>query len=345
MITSNNYTAVRLLLASLVLFSHSFALVGVEEPTIMGRSLGNLAVHGFFAISGYLITGSFLNSASLWEFASKRALRIIPALVVGYTFSKWAGHAHGNFVNNPIPYIFNGSIWTLSWEVLMYAGVGIGGMCALLNRNTIGALLVTSLLLLFTFHLDGPSDTTNVIAPLAILFLAGAFLHLSKDMFDGRKAGVMACITLFLLFFPPTARFIFDGIELIPFVWGPSGASSALVRHLIYLIALPFAVIFVCQHFPWSKKINQDYSYGVYIFAWPIQQIVMWHCTQNEIDLPPLGLFAVSGLLTFALAVASWHLIEKPSMDARKKLATWKRKILNATEAPQQSKAVLLPPE
>ena len=46
--TENNFNFLRILFASLVVFSHAYALLGFEEPVIFNRSLGNLSVHGFF---------------------------------------------------------------------------------------------------------------------------------------------------------------------------------------------------------------------------------------------------------------------------------------------------------
>jgi hypothetical protein len=73
-------------------------------------------VDSFFVISGYLVTGSYLTSKSPSRFAVKRLLRLVPALVIAYPFSLWLGDINGHFVSNPIPYIVNGSLWTLTWE-------------------------------------------------------------------------------------------------------------------------------------------------------------------------------------------------------------------------------------
>ena len=86
---NNNFDLLRLALAILVIFSHSYQLVtGGEtaEPlhaaTRGQLSSGLLAVGWFFAISGYLITQSWENSRTLWSYLKKRVYRIYPGFIV-----------------------------------------------------------------------------------------------------------------------------------------------------------------------------------------------------------------------------------------------------------------------
>ncbi len=81
----NAYTALRLVLALMVVVGHSYELGGNgEDPLqrVSGTTLGELAVNGFFALSGFLVTRSALNSSSMYSYAAKRALRILPGLWV-----------------------------------------------------------------------------------------------------------------------------------------------------------------------------------------------------------------------------------------------------------------------
>lgn len=99
----NNFNFLRLLFASMVVFSHAYALLGHEEPTLWGRSLGNLAVHGFFAISGYLICQSYVRVPHFFSFAVNRFLRIAPALVVALLFTSEIAARCDAFKTNPVP--------------------------------------------------------------------------------------------------------------------------------------------------------------------------------------------------------------------------------------------------
>ena len=84
----NNLDFVRLSLAVLVIFSHSFPLGNRTEhlePVVRlthGQSTaGVIAVDAFFIISGFLITNSFLRSRSVWDYFRKRIARIYPGFL------------------------------------------------------------------------------------------------------------------------------------------------------------------------------------------------------------------------------------------------------------------------
>lgn len=80
---NNSFDLIRHLAALMVLVSHHYVLAGMNEPVIQGyNSLGGVAVLCFFAISGLLITLSYLNAASLQDYLVKRVARIFPALIV-----------------------------------------------------------------------------------------------------------------------------------------------------------------------------------------------------------------------------------------------------------------------
>jgi peptidoglycan/LPS O-acetylase OafA/YrhL len=83
---SNSFDFLRVSAALLVLYSHSFSLVGLPEPASMaGQSYGSLAVALFFAINGYLVCQSWVHDPSPLRFVVRRALRILP----GWGSLKW----------------------------------------------------------------------------------------------------------------------------------------------------------------------------------------------------------------------------------------------------------------
>jgi peptidoglycan/LPS O-acetylase OafA/YrhL len=67
------------------------------------------------------------------------------------------------------------------------------------------------------------------------------------------------------------------------------------------------------------RKFNElgDYSYGIYIFAYPLQQLFVHRLPR----ISPLDLFAVVVPTVLTAAVASWHLLERPGLARRWALA------------------------
>ena len=168
----NNFDVLRLVAASLVLFSHSYALTGNAEPfaEVSGWTFGEVGVVMFFAMSGFLIAKSWGDLPQLVPFTVKRALRILPALVVavsvtvfvigplfttlplGSYFSDpvtWLylvrasllitffGTLPGVFEDNPYPDAVNGSLWTLPVEACCYALAAALGTLGLLRRSVL----------------------------------------------------------------------------------------------------------------------------------------------------------------------------------------------------------------
>ena len=77
---NNNFNLIRMIAALMVLYSHSYALIGIREPTLFDIVIGTLAIHSFFFISGYLITQSLLKN-NIFDYFIRRFLRIYPGLI------------------------------------------------------------------------------------------------------------------------------------------------------------------------------------------------------------------------------------------------------------------------
>ena len=156
----NNFGVLRLVFAALVIISHSPELVdGNRSRELLTRlfgtlSFGEVAVDGFFLVSGYLITKSFAERPDWYSYVTKRVLRIFP----GYTIAFWvciiiiaplAGHSGSSFRNfshnllrnitlsqPDIPDVFNGmpfpalngAMWTIPYEFRCYLAVLVGGL-------------------------------------------------------------------------------------------------------------------------------------------------------------------------------------------------------------------------
>lgn len=331
-VRENNFDFLRFAAALLVLFSHCYPLTGRtgEEPfaRFTGYATGGeLAVAIFFVMSGYLIASSYQNSDSLIAYTAKRAARILPALqavvlltvfLLGPVFTTlapaeyfsaagtWAYLLNAAFINRfTLPGVFadlpyrdavNGSLWTLPFEVLMYIGIVLIGWMHGFNRRFIG-LVVLSLAALFFLlpTLLGEKFTASirlqelyVLAKLGTFFFSGTLIFLLRQQVPWR-----ADLAIVLAIAVCTSAGTDWGIYVI-------------------FIALPYLVLYVAQMNlgPLSGFGKYgDFSYGLYIFAFPVQQIV--------ISLSPPGVsigtvFVASTIPTLLCAILSWHLVESP---------------------------------
>ena len=338
----NNFDFMRFVAATLVVYSHSFPLQGNYGKEIFARwsgsqfSGGELGVAIFFAMSGYLVTASQRNSANVLQFLSKRALRILPALAVVVlltvfvlgplltTLSPSAYFRHpstreylwnsvlwvhftlpGVFADVPYPDSVNGSLWTLPIEASMYLAVAALGFAGLLKRSWLPAGLVALVAMFAYIQSHGSLQQVNLwkigqlkeCIKFGIYFFAGATLYL----FD-RNIPWRAWIAIALL------------IGWIAAVGTPLGVYfmfAALPYCTLYIARASFAPIADFGRYG-------DFSYGIYIYAFPIQQTLVQLVGAAHIS--PLQLFFAALALSLACAFLSWHLVEKPALQLKRKL-------------------------
>ncbi|MBD7995407.1 acyltransferase [Arthrobacter sp. Sa2CUA1] len=326
---SNSLNAIRLVLASLVVVSHSWVIGRVgDEPSLGGRPLGAWAVLGFFGISGYLITRSRFNGQSAARFLRARFLRIYPGflaalLMVAFVFAPLSVvlGSEGSLefsdslmyvVRNLLLYppflsqtsigttlaegeIWNGALWSLFWEACCYLGVGVLGTAALRARSSALLLLIflgsTAAALAAHMGLVPPSELTLAPALMAA-FSGGALMYI-----HARRIRVVPAVSI-------SAAVL---------------ALSVVTNTATVLAPLPFAVlIFVLGSVLPLRRVGakRDLSYGIYIYGVPVQNLF-------EVALPDLSL-PVYLFVTFAcvipLALASFTWIEAPAMRLKQKV-------------------------
>lgn len=299
----NNFHLLRYILAALVIYSHSFGLLGLPETGIFRYGFGTLAVKCFFALSGYLITLSCLRSANLYGFMLNRTLRIAPALIVALIFSHFIGLYFNSFIGNPVEYIINGPVWTLSWEVLCYVLCGFLWWFGALNKNALTAIVVAAWGLYFL--IPGSNEASAIVTPMVLLFFTGSVIALNEQQFNLRISGAVCFVLLVILSVDGKQLLGTWFFEKIPFLYGP---NISVIDHytLLFLFSLPFALIWLALYVKPILNLRNDYSYGLYIYAWPIQQSIIALFSPS-----PLILFVSSLVVTQLLAMASWHLLEK----------------------------------
>lgn len=332
----NNFNLVRLIAAALVLYSHSYPIFlgsGNPDPLkrLTGMTFGSLAVDIFFVTSGFLIAGSYFSRQHLGSFIWARFLRIFPALwvallltvlLIGLSISnseffKFFLHPEtaeyllqnalllfglqwdlpGAFANNPYPLAVNGSLWTLPWELKMYILLAFLALsCSLLGRymkrlTAKGVIpTITLLAMLVSIFNDTFAFAEGRGLHLFCMFFLGSSLYLHRDKIDFKLSVFAGSVVVLIL-----------------------GVFFESLFYIFYLITLPYIVLYLA-YVPGGliRRFNSfgDYSYGVYIYAFPVQQAFVW-------AYPDLGfgLLTVSSfLVTLVFALFSWHLVEKPAL-------------------------------
>jgi len=336
----NNFTLIRLIAAYAVLFAHSYGLAlgrpGQDAVTRWvkmwwGQSLGELAVTVFFVVSGFLVGGSYLHRNNALTFVEARVLRIFPALflavllsvfVVGWyatTMDKidylrspviWDYVRHnlwllggvkyqlpGVFEGNPRTSAVNGSLWTLPLELRMYIMVLILGVVGILKRQHLFNFLAVALVLVFL----AKEKSWLTLPPLyskhlylVVAYIVGMFLYVNRKHIPLNVVVLTTVVTVMLVFHDTS-------------LWMP-----------VKIMGLGYVLLFIALH-PAVRLPNLDrwgdISYGVYVFAFPIQQLIVKDVTRS-----PLEVLLYSTLVVVPLSMMSWHFVEKPALRLKGKL-------------------------
>jgi len=329
----NNFDLWRFLAASLVIFSHSYPLSGNNEKEplylLTGEiTFGMLSVSIFFIISGYLIAMSWIKNPNIVSYSWKRILRIYPGLIVSILFSTFfigvfvsslgvleylkninitdllIGIATLHQIN--LPGVFNqnvysigvnGSLWTLKWEAIMYIGTAIFGILGILRKKWPVLIFILAGIISYEFgiqYLNGIIDIGRILNNPAIyymiFYLIGMGYCVYGNIITYRKELFIFAFILWILSFN-TEFFKITSYISIPYI-------------IFYLAFIPENHI--------KKLIEKgDFSYGLYIYAFPIQQTFV-HIFQNNIS--PLKLFIFSFPVTLIIAFLSWNFIEKKAL-------------------------------
>jgi peptidoglycan/LPS O-acetylase OafA/YrhL len=336
----NNFDVLRLLGATLVLASHSFVVTGAAEPRIGHWPLGTFGVEIFFAISGFLIAMSWLRRPSLRGFAVRRALRILPALAVTVVLCAFlvgplvtdlspsayltdaatpayildnlvsiatGGFGHqialylpGVFTSHP-DHVVNVSLWTLPIEVRAYGIVAALGLIGLLTRTIVPVAVAFFLLSIAPV---GVVDLPLIGAPLD--FLRGA---------DGLAAHLTAMFFVSAAFYRYRDRVPLRlDLALATLLVAVLSLRTPIERPVL-LIAIPYLVLCAAYLSPAGlQRLTRpgDVSYGIYLFAFPLQQLVyeLWGGSGPS----PLTLALIVFPLAYLLALASWHGVERRAL-------------------------------
>jgi peptidoglycan/LPS O-acetylase OafA/YrhL len=343
----NNFDLIRFVAATMVIVAHAYPLTYGHDKTELLHLLtqqqmtfGTLGVAVFFVISGFLIYQSYDHSPNVFVYAKARILRIFPALItvlllmvfglgvaltelsVGDYFSQSSTFKYllGVFLfpiyyelprvfeANPWPVTVNGSLWTIPYEFICYILVAIAGLSRILRWRVILLILLLGLFLFRWLLFDDSPEMLGTLnrwfygvgmaklLELGSYFLAGMVLYAYREKIIINH--YLALISVIIL----VVTSIFGGLQ----AWFLL-AGSYLIMYLAFLPSL--------RYHNFAKY--GDFSYGIYIYAFPVQQTLIhfsqaqWHPLVNALFAIPITLF---------FAILSWHLIESKALKLKKRI-------------------------
>ncbi|MFM7055153.1 MAG: acyltransferase family protein [Bacteroidota bacterium] len=340
---SNNLDAIRLFAALFVLIGHAPAMLYNEgyswDPInkLFGLRIQTLGVCIFFVVSGFLVSRSWQERSSIRGFILSRVLRIFPALIIVVVLSVYVlgpclttlsisdyflssvtlkylqnvslyrmyYYLPGVFEGNPHPGSVNGSLWTLPYEFTCYLLLMTLGIIKALKNRLVALLII--LVIIFQYIIFQSTVDAMVIPvlgidfknlfPLLIYFLCGMLYYQFRDMIKFGTFGWIICAI---------------GLALIKF---------GILPQMMFAFFLPYFVFALA----FSKKLNMrdlgkygDFSYGFYLYAFPMQQLIAYLIPS---ELSPLSMIVLSTAGTLPFAVLSWRLIESPALNLRSRLS------------------------
>ena len=339
---ANNFDALRVIAALLVIISHSWVLGFNEpQPQFFGEPLGSIGVYIFFVISGYLVSASWFRSPSISIFIKKRARRIYPALIINTILSivvlgplftnlpienyfsdlstysyltnltaiKLQANLPGVFVDFPVTAV-NGSLWTMPYEIFCYAAL-VFILSVIKNSRQMLILIFIAVIIIRLVMIDQFGDGKVVEGVYYHVYFYSKFLTSFSigvagyliSVQDGRWRKVLPFLLIGL----------FVSVLLV---------SNRTVNVILVQTAYSVTVLWIALHLPIFKILPSkagDWSYGLYIYAFPVQQILREYFFGS---ISILSFILVSVIATSILAALSWFLVEKPMLYPRSRRLT-----------------------
>lgn len=318
----NNFHLLRLIAAAMVVETHSHLILPDEKDYFGHFHLSFLGLPSFFFLSGLLVTQSLYHSSSWKSFLWKRVLRIYPAaclsllvsaLVMGPLVSTLSPQAYFSspqlyhFLSSCslfhtfllLPGVFtpsvlgtssvNASLWTVSMELKLYLGLLLSWSIPLAWKRWVLPPLIIALILYNTWPGQQLSAGLQPWMTYGVQFLTGVLCYHFKDHIIIPRTGIIF-IPLLILLSLWLNSWLYTAYLLIPALVICTGA---------------FAVHYIKEITP-----GPDLSYGIYVFAFPVQQLIANYLHPQS----PLLFFILSMTAVCPLALLSWHVVEKKAL-------------------------------
>lgn len=331
---NNNFDLLRLTGALLVMFSHAYGQMADPSREILYRLtnhhifMGNIGLMIFFVISGYLVTQSLLQTASVKKYIARRILRIYPAYIVNMLLLLFILGAIltslplGDYFSNRLTWKFlyeniliipsshilpgvfnetdvNPSAWTVPFELKLYLLLLLIYLIPFLSfKWKIGLVFFVCLILglfvpvVLLQRITG--HNLNVWYSLGFYFISGSLLNAFKDKIPIHYIGIFILVT----------------VLLVTHLLGLPG-------NFLKLLCITYTIIWLGTRTPVILKLKWDLSYGIYLYAAPVQ-LALSQLSHHSLPLWQYNL--ISTPIIVLLAALSWNLVEKKAKILKNKI-------------------------
>ena len=332
---NHGFAWIRMIGAILVIYGHSSPLVGTGElfPPDWPLQPDDGVLMGFFAMSGFQITESWLRDPHLGRFAAKRVLRLWPpmltvsigmALIIGplvtvlpineyFSARETWGYIVNNaglltlkhqlpgvFTGNPWPNAVNGSLWTLPMELIAYGGLFVLLMLGAAKKRW-RWLAVVALIVLVAWdrRLEQIPGTES----------GGSLLSVPVESLVAFLVAFAIGVVLNLYRIP--LSFTAAAFGIVALAAMPNSESGSFYM----TIAISYAVIVISHYWPARLRVPALWvngSYGVYVWSFPIQQLLAMAGIRNQYLM-----LVCAAPIAYVAGTLSWKFIEEPTMRLR----------------------------
>jgi len=336
----NLFTPLRMVMALGVLLGHSYKVhYGPEIPepfSFFNMTISYIAVNGFFILSGLLITRSIDRNPDFIRFFTARFLRLFPAMfamailasfVFGplvsdlspaayftdpmtwryvvniLSFGDTSGGPPQIFTNNPYPGEWSASLWTLRYEAIAYVGTAVLAWIGVSrSRQLMLAIFVLSVAAFMLVRIEalGLPVQLEDLSRFAVTYMLGAVIYCYRDVIRlSWGVGALIC-----------------GLALL------SGPTVSFEIMLNFVLAAGILLIGFAK-LPGRLQMSKmpDFSYGVYIWQWPIMQALWYY----DLARDPYTMMALAIPASVIMGALSWYIIEKPVLALKDPAAIWLR--------------------
>ena len=328
----NNFDFIRFLFAFIVVLFHIVDLSGSSELHFLKPYFDfYLSVTGFFVISGFLVTASYVKSQNIRQYFIKRARRLLPAYIFVILFCcvflSFAGSLPlTDYFSNPAIFKYlTANLFFLNFLQPCLPGLFLNNLLCSVN----GALWTIKIEVSFYLLLPLLIIFANRMRKKYLLFIAVYLFALLYQIIINYFSVIMPAQSHLLMSFkhqlPGFMTYFVSGIALYYYIdqfnqrkhlWVLIALPIFITEYYLYLeilrpIALGVIVLYVATGFKFLNNFGRygDFSYGIYIYHFPLVQLVVslnWFNTYNPWLVSIAIIFTV-----LLLSVLSWHLLER----------------------------------